>query len=101
MYKFLDRILPNEPRSWLALGLFLLMIYILSLVAFVPNLDKSQLFTALASGVVGSSFGSAVGYWYATTKGSTDSKDLVQSAMDLAKGKSINVEPPATIEVKE
>ena len=78
------QILPNDTRGWLTLGVFFLMVYILSLVAFVPDLDKSQLFTALASGVVGSGFGSLIGYHFATTKSSTESRNLAEKAMNIA-----------------
>jgi hypothetical protein len=84
MYKWFDRFLPDDVRGWLALGLFALMVYVLSLIAFVDGLDKSQLFTALASGMVGSSFGSLIGYYFATSKGSTDNRVAMQSALDLA-----------------
>lgn len=101
MIAFLDRLLPNTARGWLALGTFLLMVYILSLVAFVKELDTSQLFTALASGIVGSGFGSIIGYHFATTSGSSETRHLAQSAMDLVKNSPVVVEPPATIKVED
>lgn len=100
MYEFFDRVVPNTARGWLALGTFLLMVYILTLVAFVKELDSSQLFTALASGIVGSGFGSIIGYHFATTAGSSETRQLAQSAMDLVKNAPVVVDPPATATVK-
>lgn len=98
---FWERVIPEDTRGWLTLGVFALMVYILSLVAFVPDLDKSQLFTALASGVVGAGFGSAIGYFFGTNKGSSDRNETVNKALDLAKNAPILVDPPVTVEVDD
>jgi len=94
----MNKYLPSDTRGWMALGVFILITYVLTLVAFVDDLDKSQLFTALASGVIGSSFGSVVGYLFATTKGSGE---VINKALDIAKNSPVQVEPPATIKVEE
>lgn len=101
MNEFLDRMIPSTARGWLGLGTFLLMVYILTLVAFVKELDSSQLFTALASGIVGSGFGSIIGYHFATSAGSAETKELAQSAIHAASRSPITVDPPATIKVEE
>jgi energy-coupling factor transporter transmembrane protein EcfT len=94
----MGKFLPTDTRGWLTLGIFFLMVYVLTLVAFVPDLDKSQLFTALASGVIGSGFGAAVAYQFATSKGSGDA---INKAMDIAKNSPVQIEPPATIKVEQ
>jgi hypothetical protein len=52
---------------------------VLTLLAIRPDLEKSQLFVALASGVVGAGFISVLGMWTSSTKAGTD---LAQRAMD-------------------
>lgn len=78
------------------------MVYILTLVAFVKELDSSQLFTALASGIVGSGFGSIIGYHFATSAGSSETRQLAQSAINAVTNSG---PPPApsktTITVEE
>jgi hypothetical protein len=69
---------PNE-RGWLTIGAWVLFVYVISLVAFVPDLDKSQLFTALASGVAGAILRDVFGMWTASTKAGSE---LAQKAMD-------------------
>jgi hypothetical protein len=69
---------PSE-RGWLTIGAWLLFVYIISLVAFIPDLDKSQLFTALASGVAGAILRDVYGMWTASTKAGSE---LAGKAMD-------------------
>lgn len=71
---------PDE-RGWLVILAAGIFVYVLSLVAFVPDLDKSQLFTALASGVAGAVFRDVVGMWTSSTKAGTD---LAAKAMEAA-----------------
>jgi hypothetical protein len=69
---------PTE-RGWLTIGAWVLFVYVISLVAFVPDLDKSQLFTALASGVAGAILRDVFGMWTASTKAGSE---LATKAMD-------------------
>lgn len=69
---------PTE-RGWLTIGAWVLFVYVISLVAFVPELDKSQLFTALASGVAGAILRDVFGMWTASTKAGSE---LASKAMD-------------------
>lgn len=101
MHEFLDRIIPVTPRGWLGLGTFLLMVYILTLVAFVKELDSSQLFTALASGIVGSGFGSIIGYHFASSSGSTETRELAQSAINAVTNTTPQQSSKTTITVEE
>lgn len=96
----LERIVPNDTRGWLSLGLFSLMVYILSLVAFVSGLDDSQLFTALASGIIGSGFGSVVGYHFATTKSSSDKSESLNAAMRVIESAPVMVSPNAQVDMQ-
>ncbi len=66
-------------RGWLTIGAWSLFVYVLTLVAFVPDLDKSQLFTALASGVAGAILRDVYGMWTASTKAGAE---LAGKAMD-------------------
>ena len=75
---------PTE-RGWLTLGAWVLFVYVISLVAFVPDLDKSQLFTALASGVAGAILRDVFGMWTASTKAGSD---LAGKAMDALQKQS-------------
>lgn len=75
---------PSE-RGWLTIGAWLLFVYIISLVAFIPELDKSQLFTALASGVAGAILRDVYGMWTASTKAGAE---LAGRAMDVLHRKS-------------
>ncbi len=101
MNEFLDRVVPSNPRGWLGLGTFLLMVYILTLVAFVKELDSSQLFTALASGIVGSGFGSIIGYHFATSAGSSETRQLAQSAINAVSNNTPQQTSKTTITVEE
>lgn len=66
-------------RGWLVILAAAMFTYIISLVAFVPGLDDSQLFTALASGVGGAVFRDVIGMWTSSTKAGSD---LANKAMD-------------------
>lgn len=69
---------PTE-RGWLVIITTGLLVYVLTLLAFFPALEKSQLFVALASGVVGSTFIAVFGMWTSSTKAGSD---LAQKALD-------------------
>jgi len=75
---------PTE-RGWLTIGAWVLFVYVISLVAFVPDLDKSQLFTALASGVAGAILRDVFGMWTASTKAGSE---LASKAMDTLHNQS-------------
>ncbi|GAM00701.1 hypothetical protein [Sphingomonas parapaucimobilis] len=69
---------PSE-RGWLVIIVTALLVYVLTLLALFPALEKSQLFVALASGVVGASFMAVIGMWTSATKAGAE---LAQKAMD-------------------
>lgn len=69
---------PSE-RGWLVIITTALLVYVLTLLAVRPELEKSQLFVALASGVVGASFISVIGMWTSSTKAGAE---LAQKAIE-------------------
>jgi hypothetical protein len=69
---------PSE-RGWLVLGAMLIFTYVLTLLAFIPRLEESQLFAALAGGVAGAILRDVFGMWTASTKAGSE---LATKAMD-------------------
>jgi hypothetical protein len=69
---------PSE-RGWLVIIMTGLLVYVLTLLAFRPELEKSQLFVAIASGVVGTGFLSVIGMWTSSTKAGAE---LAQKAIE-------------------
>jgi hypothetical protein len=88
---------PNE-RGWLTIGAWVLFVYIISLVAFIPDLDKSQLFTALASGVAGAILRDVYGMWTASTKAGSE---LATKAIDTLQQQSAAPRPVKPINEEE
>lgn len=57
-----------DIRALALAGLFILTIYILTLLAAVPNLSKDELFSVLSTAIISGSFGSAVGFYFGQAK---------------------------------
>jgi len=70
-----------SERGWLVILATAMFAYIISLVAFVPGLDDSQLFTALASGVGGAVFRDVIGMWTSSTKAGAELADKAISTL--------------------
>lgn len=83
---------PNE-RGWLVIVATVLFVYILSLLAFIPRLEESQLFAALAGGVVGAILRDVFGMWTSATKAGSE---IASKAMDALHQQS---SPPATVTI--
>jgi len=62
----------GETRGWITLGLFALTGEVVYLVATRPELDNNKLFFSLATLIVGTCFGGAIGYWFGFSKGASD-----------------------------
>lgn len=62
---------PNE-RGWLVIVATTLFVYVLSLLAFIPRLEESQLFAALAGGIVGAILRDVFGMWTSATKAGSE-----------------------------
>ena len=71
-----------DTRGFIALGLFALVFFLFSLLAFNPHLADIQLFGVLATAVVSGAFGSMVGYFYGSTKGSSDKDATLAKQLD-------------------
>lgn len=69
---------PSE-RGWLVIAAFALFVYIVTLLAFIPRLEESQLFAALAGGVVGAILRDVFGMWTSSTKAGSE---LASKALD-------------------
>lgn len=79
-------------RGWLVILSASMFTYIISLVAFVPGLDDSQLFTALASGVGGAVFRDVIGMWTSSTKAGSD---LASKAIDTLRNQTSSTSNPS------
>lgn len=84
---------PNE-RGWLVIVATLLFVYVLSLLAFIPRLEQSQLFAALAGGVVGAILRDVFGMWTASTKAGAE---LAGKAMDAVHAQNNAPQPVEVI----
>lgn len=78
-------------RGWLVILSTAMFTYIISLVAFVPGLDDSQLFTALASGVGGAVFRDVIGMWTSSTK---TGSELADKAIDTLRNQTSSTSNP-------
>lgn len=70
-----------DLRGWVALGLFLLTAYVITLMAANPKLAESQLFATVATAIVTSGLiGGVVAWLYGSSKGSDDKTELLARA---------------------
>lgn len=74
-----------DARGWLVILAAAIFVYVLTLVAFVPGLDDSQLFTALAAGVGGAVFRDVIGMWTSSTK---TGSELASKAIDTLRNQT-------------
>jgi len=67
-----------DARGWTMIGLFALTGGILGAVAFNPTLEKNELFSSLATLIVGAGgFLGAVGFMFGTSKASSDKDQTI------------------------
>lgn len=57
-----------DTRSLIVLGLFILTGLIFGMIAWDPKIADVQLFGVLATAVISGSFGSAIGYFFGSSK---------------------------------
>lgn len=69
-----------DTRGWVVLAAFALTFYLITLIAFRPELAKVDLFSNIAMLIVGSGAGSAFGYYLGSSKGSADKDAAIQAA---------------------
>lgn len=75
---------PNT-QGWALAGLFGLTFLIFILIALNPAIANVQLFGVLATAVISGGLGSGVGYYFGSSKGSSDKDAVIASqAQDKA-----------------
>ena len=73
-----------DTRGFIALGLFALTFFLFALLAFNPHLADIQLFGVLATAVISGGFGGMLGFYYGSTKGSSDKDAVIAKTVDKA-----------------
>lgn len=74
---------PVDPRVALAIGLFFLTVFILSLTAFVPGLADNELWKQLSTQIITTGFlAGVVAFFYGTNKGSADKDQTISKQLD-------------------
>lgn len=72
-----------DARGWVTVALIALAFYILTLVAFVPNLADNELFKTLATVLITSGLvGGALAFYFSSTKGSADKDATIAKQLD-------------------
>ena len=73
-----------DVRGWATLGMFALVAYVLTLIAFVPSLQDNELFKTVATLLLGTGgFGLVCAFLWGGSKASVAAVDTVN---DMAKG---------------
>lgn len=92
-----------DVRGWATIGMFLLVFYVVTLIAFIPAVSDSELFKTIATLLLGSgAFGLVCAFLWGGSKATTGAIDTVN---EMAKANapppgSISVPPPATVTVE-
>ena len=71
---------PGWPdvRGWATIGMFLLVFYVVTLIAFVPTVSESELFKTIATLLLGSgAFGLVCAFIWGGSKATTGAIDAV------------------------
>lgn len=72
------RHLVPDIRAWATLGMFALVFYVVSLIAFVPRLSDSDLFKTVATLILGSgAFGLVCAFLWGGSKATTSAVETV------------------------
>ncbi len=72
-----------DTRGMIVAGLFALVFYIITLLAFVPTLKDNQLFQTIATLIVGTAFvGGAVAFYFSSNKSSADKDITISKQLD-------------------
>lgn len=70
---------PPDSRGWVAIALFALSTYVLTLLAFFPALAQITLFSVLAQAIIVSGLiGGVVAFFYASSKSSADKDETIK-----------------------
>lgn len=92
-----------DIRAWATAGMFALVFYVVSLIAFIPAVSESELFKTIATLLLGSgAFGLVCAFLWGGSKATTGAIDTVN---EMAKANapapgSITVPPPAAVTVE-
>lgn len=76
-----------DTRGWALVGLFALVFFIFALIAINPDIANVQLFGVLATAVVSGGFGGALGFFFGSTKSSSDKDAVIASVVADGNGK--------------
>lgn len=72
-----------DSRGWVAVALFALSVYVLTLLAFNPSLAQITLFSVLAQAIIVSGLiGGVVAFFYTSSKSSADKDETIKKLMD-------------------
>jgi hypothetical protein len=83
-----------DTRNWATLGMFLLVFYVVTLIAFLPAVSESELFKTVATLILGSgAFGLVCAFLWGGSKATTGAIDTVN---EMARA---NAPPPGTAQV--
>lgn len=102
--------LPDWPdvRGWATLGMFALVFYVVTLIAFVPRVSDSELFKTIATLLLGSgAFGLVCAFLWGGSKASAAAIDTVNEVARKATpgpadgSATITTTPPATVEITD
>lgn len=72
-----------ETRTWIMFGLFALTFYVFHMIETKPALEDNKLFFGLATLIVGTFFGGAVGFYFGSSQGSSAKSTTIDTLTDL------------------
>ena len=74
-------------RGWATLAMFLMVFYVISLIAFIPRVSESELFKTIATLLLGSgAFGLVVAFLWGGSKASNSAVDTVNEMAKSPQG---------------
>lgn len=71
-----------DTRGFAMLGLFLLVFFIFLLIALNPKIADVQLFGVLATAVISTGFGGALGFYFGSSKSGADKDATISAQLD-------------------
>lgn len=77
----------TDTRGWATIGMFALVFYVVTLIAFVPAVSESELFKTIATLLLGSgAFGLVCAFLWGGSKATTGAIDTVNDVARRAGG---------------
>jgi hypothetical protein len=84
-----------DVRGWATIGMFALVFYVITLIAFVPAVSSSELFKTLATLLLGSgAFGLVCAFLWGGSKASVSAVDTVNAVAKQAGAPTPPAAPP-------